>query len=450
MFTIDHYLALVPSWNQGHPKFMATLAAVLQPFADAQEFLADLPLAFDIDSAIGVQLDATGQWVNQSRYIPVPLANIWFSFDIANKGFDQGVWKGPYDTGFAISSLDDNTYRRLLKAIVIANQWDGSIAMAMSAFDEFFDDPSVLTFIQDNSDLSCVFGISGHVPSLLDIWLLYNNYIPFKPEGIKTYYLVTSVDRTPMFGFDMGNDYINGFDSGSFGVDPEQIIEGNVSIGAAQGISPVVTNLTSGLVGWWTFTPGTINWATNTITDQSGNGNDGTLVGLTSANLTAGIVGEALSFNGSTQYISVPDAASLNPNAISVSCWIQPETTLGGDFWSKNDNNGLRCRLNNDPVVELLNAGAANVVNTGSVAALGTWLHVVATADSSGLTLYINGVLNVQNNVPYINGTFGAPLLIGANVTFDEFFSGNICDMRVYNRVLSQAEVTRLYQLQYQ
>ena len=53
MRTVADYLVLVPPEHASKPKFMATLAMALQPFADQQQFFADLPSQFDLDTAIG-------------------------------------------------------------------------------------------------------------------------------------------------------------------------------------------------------------------------------------------------------------------------------------------------------------------------------------------------------------------------------------------------------------
>lgn len=223
MFDLDHYLSLVPSFNATKPKFTATLAAILQPFADAQVFLDDLPSQFDLDTAIGAQLDVVGQWIGQSRYIPVPLQNLWFSFNDSARGFGKGIWKGPYDAGTGITRLDDETYRRLLRAIAAANEWDGLLSSALTALGDFFDQSGSLVFIQDNGDMSAVFGVSQMIPSVLDLLLLSRGYIPLKPQSVKTTYRVTSVNNTPLFGFGVQNEYVAGFGYGAWGVSPEYI-----------------------------------------------------------------------------------------------------------------------------------------------------------------------------------------------------------------------------------
>ena len=68
------------------------------------------------------------------------------------------------------------------------------------------------------------------------------------------------------------------------------------------------TQLPSGLVGAWGF-----NEASGaTVTDSSGSGNNGTMSGAGATRTTAGKYGGAISFNGTTGNVTVPNAASLN------------------------------------------------------------------------------------------------------------------------------------------
>lgn len=224
MRTIDHYLDRITPWHRGRPRFVATVTALCQVLVDLQAMIAHLPQDFDIDEAIGAQLDAVGQWVGRSRMIPVPIADLYFSFDDPARGFDKGIWFGPYDTETGIVRLDDDTYRRLLYAKIAANNWDGSVAGAQAAYDIFFNDPDTLVFVQDNGDRSMTIGVSQKVPSTLLLTLL-DRYFPLKPEGVRSYHLVTSVNQAPLFGFDVENEYVSGFDVGSWGVSPDYIVD---------------------------------------------------------------------------------------------------------------------------------------------------------------------------------------------------------------------------------
>jgi Concanavalin A-like lectin/glucanases superfamily len=65
------------------------------------------------------------------------------------------------------------------------------------------------------------------------------------------------------------------------------------------------TIISNGLVGYWTFDGGSIDWHTNTVADMSGQGNTGTLVSMsTTSSPTPGKIGQAFNFpNASAAYI---------------------------------------------------------------------------------------------------------------------------------------------------
>lgn len=221
---VSYYTDLITSEHSDQPRYRATIETTVKPLSDLQAFISHLPEDFDLDEAIGNQLDIVGQWVGRSRNIPVPLAGLYFTWDDPTRGWNKGIWKGPYDTIYGISRLDDDTYRRLLYAKIMTNNWDGTVEGGQAALDEFFDNPNTLVFIQDNNDMSMTMGVSQIIPSplLLTIW---NKYFPLKPAAVRTYYSVTSVDGAPLFGWDMDNGYVSGWDMGAWGVSPDYIID---------------------------------------------------------------------------------------------------------------------------------------------------------------------------------------------------------------------------------
>ncbi len=77
-----------------------------------------------------------------------------------------------------------------------------------------------ICFVVDNLDMSMTIGISGVVPPILFLALLEQNFLPLKPEGVRIDYEITSDSGSPVFGFDIENDYIAGFDHGAWGVSP--------------------------------------------------------------------------------------------------------------------------------------------------------------------------------------------------------------------------------------
>ncbi len=263
MRTVADYLALVPPEHASKPKFMATLAMALQPFADQQQFFADLPSQFDLDTAIGVQLDATGAWLGRSRYVPIPIPNAWFAFDVIGLGFDQGYWQGPYDAGTDLTRLDDDTYRRLLYAVRQANTSNGSLADMQAALNVYFVDANV--FIVDTSkypmsntffafddpargfdagywydggpasalgsvDMQIQIAVSGALPNVVDLEILAQLLIPIRGAGVRVDWECTTVNGAPVFGLDLNNEFIAGLDVGAWGANPDFVAQNIVPV----------------------------------------------------------------------------------------------------------------------------------------------------------------------------------------------------------------------------
>lgn len=257
--TVDEIAALVPAWNASRPRFMATLRATVAPFADAQSVIAHLPLDFDLDTSIGAQLDAVGERIGRSRNVRIPIPQPWFTWGDPVRGWGAGIWKGPYSGTFGVYQLDDETYRRLLRANILAKRWDGTVPGAQAAFDVFFNDPNTYVFVQDKAqvpyptnvfswsvpgsgwgqanwsgggssaglgrvDVAMTICIAGKIPSQMALGLLAQNAIPIKPAGVSVEYRITSVDRRPVFGFGVQNKYISGWGTGAWAVSPEYLL----------------------------------------------------------------------------------------------------------------------------------------------------------------------------------------------------------------------------------
>ena len=121
MADLDSYLARITDAHRDKPKFMAMLALCLQPYVDAQDLIASFVAAYDLDEAIGAQLDVVGKWVGRSRVIEAPVRDPWFRFGDSSRGLGRGVWKDRYSPGSTLTKLDDVAYRKLLRAKIAAN-----------------------------------------------------------------------------------------------------------------------------------------------------------------------------------------------------------------------------------------------------------------------------------------------------------------------------------------
>jgi hypothetical protein len=259
--TADDYVSLITPWQSTKARFVETVRAGVQPLADAQSVVAALPADFDIDTAIGAQLDVVGQWVGRSRNVSLPIPNAYFAWSDPLRGWARGYWKGPYSQQYGITTLDDETYRRLLRAVIMGNHWDGTIPGAQAVFDAFFDDPETFVFVLDKAqvpypqitfawsdpargwgvgmwrspslngasvgavDVAMSVCVSGKIPSPVLLGLLAQDALRIKPGGVTVSYRVTSKDRAPVFGWGVQNQYVSGWGTGAWGVSPEYLLE---------------------------------------------------------------------------------------------------------------------------------------------------------------------------------------------------------------------------------
>lgn len=216
--TVDDYKSLITSEHADKPKYMATIGLTASLSAYLQELAADLPRQFDLDEAVGVQLDAVGEWIGRSRRIDTPLTGVYFTWDdIASTGWDNGVWQGEFDPDSGLTVLPDDEYRLLLRAKVAANQWDGTIPGAYDIWTTAFTDSLIV--IQDNQDMSMTVGVAGSQLSTVTQALLTGGYIPLKPEGVRVNYYAISVDSGPLFAWDAESEALAGWDTGSWALE---------------------------------------------------------------------------------------------------------------------------------------------------------------------------------------------------------------------------------------
>lgn len=210
---LSDYQALIPAPNSSQPKFMSWVSTNLQPYVDAQACLDTFATAFDIDTAVGVQLDMIGQILNVSRTVN-------FQPD------------GPVSP-----VLGDDNYRLVLKARILRNQWKGTKQEIYDFWQKHF--PNSPALIQDNQDMTMtvlVVGMSNETTGVpffgldeedatvkgfdegycdtfvgLTRKLVLEGYFVPKPAGVKTTYLFMN---NPVFGFDVENSLIKGLDEG--------------------------------------------------------------------------------------------------------------------------------------------------------------------------------------------------------------------------------------------
>ena len=213
---------------------------------------------------------------------------------------------------------------------------------------------------------------------------------------------------------------------------------------------------TNGLVGWYPF-DGNGN-------DESGNGNNGTVNGATLTNDRNGNANSAYTFDGVNDYISVYNAPFIN-YPFSISSWVNfnPNSTSGhspiiglGELGSYSLNSfyfSPHYGLNGTPSIGT--AGANDITSTSAnTVTSNNWVYLTVTVSSysvNSVNFYINGILLGSNqtggsNVPFPLNNVGFTIGRHSGASGSDFFIGQIDDLTLYNRVLSQQEITTLYE----
>ena len=210
-----------------------------------------------------------------------------------------------------------------------------------------------------------------------------------------------------------------------------------------------------GLVGHWKMEEG----SGMTLTDHSGLNNHGTLQNNSSVNWVAGKDGKAISLPGSlNRFATVRHQSSLSlSNAITISAWIRPNDVHLRRIISKTNPNGFEFGTTSGGKIEFIfnrsSAGSTyRLTSATSFPADGnTWMHVAATFDGRTSTIYINGRKDVSMTYdPVAIGTNSSDLFIGALTGGGNRWNGLMDDLRLYNRVLTETEVAKLAQNQFQ
>jgi hypothetical protein len=201
-------------------------------------------------------------------------------------------------------------------------------------------------------------------------------------------------------------------------------------------------NAAAGLVAAYAFDEGSGTVAA----DASGNGNTGTLAGV--AWTAAGRNGAAVSFDGAGGAITVANSPGITlTGGFTVSAWVNPaalngyqtilikETTGNGSYFLQT--------LGNEVDSGIFDGTAFREhVTTGANLAPGTWYYLAGVFDdvNNTFTIYLNGtpiLSEAETSSMLVNNQ---DLVFGQSHV-GERWNGIVDDLRIYDSVLSQAEI---------
>jgi hypothetical protein len=213
---------------------------------------------------------------------------------------------------------------------------------------------------------------------------------------------------------------------------------------------------TNGLLGWWPFT-GNAN-------DLSGNGNNGTVNGAMLTSDRNGVLNNAYNFDGNNDFIIIPSNNDFNSNNISFSLWIsssnlQKQIAIVRTNFSNASNEHFALSFNfllqhNVTLsakynVPNCNAGQGWQHNTHTQNIMNNnFHHIVGSIEGNTMKLYINNQLSqtLTTSFPQTSSCWGGDIQIGRNwSSFTDYFNGKIDDIGIWNRALTQQEITNLY-----
>lgn len=232
---------------------------------------------------------------------------------------------------------------------------------------------------------------------------------------------------------------------------PSIAVGGTLELAASGGVSyswtgpngftsnlqnPVITNITPSAAGLYAVT----------VTTASG------CSAPASISIQVSNPARALNFDGDNDYVSIPHNNSLNPaTGLTVEAWVYPtdavtpsQSVVGkssaqeqGYIFPRTDDGWRSFSF----YVHLEGIGW-NIISA-SYPSVNEWHHVAATYDGFTMKIYLDGDLKATKEIVGKLSSNQNPVTIGTQPGFSgEYFSGNVDEVRIWNRPLDKCEIT--------
>ena len=207
----------------------------------------------------------------------------------------------------------------------------------------------------------------------------------------------------------------------------------------------------SGLVSYWKFDEGSGIIASDSIST-----NDGTLIN--GPTWTTGQVNGALSFDGSDDYIKVPDSNNLDIiEEITIEAWVNPSLFTDDPNYiiHKTEYSGpgfggaYNLQIHQGHIVFGIPGPEGKELYGDQIIETGKWYHIAGIYDGSSMKIYINGVLNKLENFTSPIPTTDGDLYFGlywCGAPTCNLFNGKIDEIAIYNQALTLETVQQHYQ----
>jgi hypothetical protein len=213
-----------------------------------------------------------------------------------------------------------------------------------------------------------------------------------------------------------------------------------IATSSAQVGVPDTYSVNNGLVGYYPLD--------KDYNDYSGNGNHATQEGSTLVRFWTGKIGG--SFYARTNSSRVVTPISFNAaDDFSTSIWFNPEVLTGdlglNSIWGSSATTlgVVRITTNNGNLVIFWETGSGSQP-TGVVPPINQWSHLAVVKTNGLVRVYLNSVIIASFTV---NNTDVSAIRIGNTGTGSRGLYGKLDEARIYNRALTQLEITQLYNM---
>jgi hypothetical protein len=209
---------------------------------------------------------------------------------------------------------------------------------------------------------------------------------------------------------------------------------------------------TNGLVGWWPFN--------GNADDESGNGNNGTVNGATLTSDRFGGSNSAYSFDGIDNYIKLLFNPVSNPTDFTVSVWVKSNASISTNpqcIFYDGGPSEYHLDIGANGTNGLLEAGIKGGSNSwygiyyDMLPEVNIWHnYILSYSNNNVVSLYVDGQLNgISTNTSGLWAYSIDETIFGGRRLFSGLpehpLDGSIDDIGIWNRALTQQEITNLY-----
>ena len=366
----------------------------------------------------------TDSWALLSDFIGVKRVT-GVGFSINNKGY--------ICTGLNATSAGNTMLNDLWEYNPLNNTWTQKTALPAAgryaSFGFSFNNKGyVLGGETNNSTMTNQF---WEYNPTTDSWVALPNYI----GGSRNY----------LSGFVSNNSVYAGFGSPGFGVALNEYGFFNQSSSFCSSLSGSLQN---GLVGYWPFC-GNAN-------DDSGNGNNGLVNGATLTTDRFGNANSAYNFvKANNNYIQMNNTVgNFGTSDFSISAWYSSTDNISSHIinkrFSQSWGNYWELTKFMFGINDTNNNSNYNFIINNQSQSINTWYNIIVTRNGTSIKYYINGLLYQTITTTVINNISNTSnLVIGAVITplsgVLQSHDGKIDDIGIWNRALTQQEITQLY-----